>query len=213
MQVRREHPYPRNNIPTSPTSTEPMRDLWMLETSFRGEGRDSSPRSRKICTACAPDINIVTPRCHFLGTFSLLCEIERAYENTETWRCAKHGRLTNRSMKSKTPLCAVRTHRRRWALTQREVATLLGFESRTSVSRIEQGKHVPNLETALALEVVFGVAPREMFPSIFGEIEEQVMRQSLELYEATLQSSKPRERRKRELLEVALKRATSRRGV
>lgn len=116
-------------------------------------------------------------------------------------------------MKRNTPLCSVRTQRRRWALTQREVAVLLGFESRTSVSRIEQGKHVPNLETALALEVIFGVAPREMFPQVFGEIEEQVMRQSLVLYEATLQSSKPRERRKRELLEVALKRATSRQGV
>ena len=69
------------------------------------------------------------------------------------------------------------------------------------------------LETALALEVLFGVAPRLMFPQIFAETEEQVMRQSLVLYEATLQSSKPRERRKRELLELALKRATAQRGV
>ncbi len=116
-------------------------------------------------------------------------------------------------MRRKIPLNYVRTHRRRWALTQKEVAALLGFESRTTVSRIEQGKHVPNLETALALEVLFGVAPREMFSQIFDEIEEQVMRQSLVLYEATLQSSKPRERRKRELLEIALKRATNPRGV
>jgi len=111
------------------------------------------------------------------------------------------------------PQSYVRTQRRRWALTQKEVAALLGFENRASVSRIEQGKHVPTLETALALEVLFGVAPREMFPAIFGEIEEQVMRQSLVLYEATLQSSKPRERRKRELLELALKRATDTKGV
>jgi transcriptional regulator with XRE-family HTH domain len=116
-------------------------------------------------------------------------------------------------MQRRTPLNGVRTHRRRWALTQAEVAALLGFESRTTVSRIEQGKHVPNLETVLALEVLFGVAPREMFPHIFGEIEEQVMRQSLVLHEATFQSSKPRERRKRELLEIALKRATHPKGV
>ena len=107
----------------------------------------------------------------------------------------------------------VRTHRRRWALTQREAAGLLGFEDRAVVSRIEQGKQVPSLETGLALEVLFGVAPSDMFPDIFGEIEEHVMRQALSLYEATIQSSKPRERRKRELLEQALTRATNRQGV
>ena len=115
--------------------------------------------------------------------------------------------------KKKTPLNGVRTHRRRWALTQTEAAAILGFESRSTVSRIELGKHVPNLEVALALEVLFGVAPREMFPQIFDEVEEQVMRQSLVLYEATLQSSKPRERRKRELLELALKRAANPKSV
>lgn len=116
-------------------------------------------------------------------------------------------------MQRKIPLNRVRTERRRWALTQKEVALLLGFESRTPVSRIEQGERVPNLETALALEVLFGVAPRTLFPQVFGEIEEQVMREALTLYEATLQSSKPREKRKRALLELALKRATDVKGV
>jgi DNA-binding XRE family transcriptional regulator len=116
-------------------------------------------------------------------------------------------------MKNTTPHNYVRTERRRWALTQEELAGLLGFESRTSVSRIEQGKYVPNLETALALEVIFGTAPRIMFPVIFGETEEQVMQHAKMLYEASEQSSKPRERRKRDLLEAALKRATAHIGV
>lgn len=116
-------------------------------------------------------------------------------------------------MKNPRPHNYVRTERRRWALTQREMASLLGFESRASVSRIELGKYDPDLETALALEVLFGVAPRIMFPQVFGEIEEQVMCQAVLLYEATEKSSKPRERRKRELLELAVRRATAHQGL
>ena len=112
-------------------------------------------------------------------------------------------------MKNQLPRNYVRTERRRWALTQREVAYLLGFESRTSVSRIELGKCVPDLESALALEVLFGVAPRMMFPHIFGETEERVMRHAKVLYEAALKSTKPRERRKQALFELAVKRATA----
>lgn len=37
-------------------------------------------------------------------------------------------------MKKKPPLNYVRTNRRRWALTQEEVAALLGFDSRTVIS-------------------------------------------------------------------------------
>lgn len=110
-------------------------------------------------------------------------------------------------MQRKIPLNYVRTERRRWALTQKEVADLLGFESRTCISRIEQGKRVPGLESALALEVLFGLAPRSMFPHLYLEVEEDVMSQALHLYEAIEHSTTPRERRKRELLEIALKRA------
>lgn len=111
-------------------------------------------------------------------------------------------------MKRKTPLNYVRTLRMRWALTQEEVADLLGFESGTCVSRIEQGKRVPSLESALALEVLFGVAPKSMFPQLYAETEEGLMQQALVLYEATSHGTTSRHERKREALELALKRAT-----
>lgn len=98
-------------------------------------------------------------------------------------------------------------------MTQREVASLVGFEDRSAVSRIEQGKQVPQFETSLALQILFGVAPSDLFPRIFDEIEEQVMRRALEHFEATIQSSRPREVRKRACLEAALHRATERKGV
>ncbi|MEF8699269.1 MAG: helix-turn-helix transcriptional regulator [Candidatus Accumulibacter sp. UW20] len=112
-------------------------------------------------------------------------------------------------MKTKTPLNYVRTQRRRWAFTQNEVAALLGFESRTCISRIEQGKRVPTLESALALEVLFGEPPKSLFPYIYAEVEDMLMQRAAVLYGGLINSTSPREKRKCELLELALKRATA----
>ena len=110
-------------------------------------------------------------------------------------------------MKTKMPRNYVRTQRRRWAFTQEEVADLLGFESRTCISRIEQGKRVPTLESALALEVLFGEPPKSLFPHVYAEAEEALMQRAAILHEGLINSTSPREKRKCELLECALKRA------
>jgi DNA-binding XRE family transcriptional regulator len=112
-----------------------------------------------------------------------------------------------KNMNSKTPLNYVRTYRRRWALTQVELAALIGIESRTGISRIEQGERLPSLEAALALEVLFGMAPRMMFPLVYAETEEAVMMHAASLHEGTVHSTNPREKRKSALLEDALGRA------
>lgn len=110
-------------------------------------------------------------------------------------------------MKKKPTLNYVRTYRRRWAFTQGEIAALLGFDSRTVISRIEQGKRLPSLESALALEVLFGTAPKSMFPQFFAEVEEALMQRAYLLHEDLTQSTNPRQKRKCELLENALSRA------
>jgi DNA-binding XRE family transcriptional regulator len=112
-------------------------------------------------------------------------------------------------MKSKTPINYVRTLRRRWALTQEELASLAGIESRSSVSRIEQGERLPSLEAALALEVLFGSAPKSIFPHCYAEVEEAVMRKASVLHEGLIHSTNPAEKRKSALLEGALSRATA----
>ncbi len=104
-------------------------------------------------------------------------------------------------MKTKMPRNYVRTQRRRWAFTQEEVADLLGFESRTCISRIEQGKRVPTLESALALEVLFGEPPKSLFPHVYAEAEEALMQRAAVLYEGLINTTSPREKRKCELLE------------
>jgi transcriptional regulator with XRE-family HTH domain len=77
----------------------------------------------------------------------------------------------------------VRTHRLRHALSAEDLAGLLNQRSTTSVSMFENGERLPNLEGALALQVVFGMAPREMFPDFFASVEEAVMLRACALYQ------------------------------
>jgi transcriptional regulator with XRE-family HTH domain len=69
----------------------------------------------------------------------------------------------------------LRTHRKRGGLTQDETAFLLGFQSGTKISRFERLARRPNLETALACQVVFGVPAHELFPGVFAEVENTVI--------------------------------------
>jgi transcriptional regulator with XRE-family HTH domain len=59
-------------------------------------------------------------------------------------------------------------------LTQDEMAFLLGCHSGTKISRFEHLARHPNLETALACQVVFGVPAHELFPGIYAEVEKIV---------------------------------------
>jgi transcriptional regulator with XRE-family HTH domain len=61
----------------------------------------------------------------------------------------------------------LRMHRRRLALGQAEVAMLLGIESASEVSRHEQGRRVPSLDTALAYEAILGAPVAELFSGRF----------------------------------------------
>ena len=68
----------------------------------------------------------------------------------------------------------LKTYRKRGGLTQDEVAFLLGCESGTKISRFEHRARQPNLETAFACQVVFGIPAHKLFPSVFAEVEETV---------------------------------------
>src|ERR1700726_3489861 len=76
----------------------------------------------------------------------------------------------------------VRTHRERHALTVDELGHLTGHVS-SGITKIESGDRLPSLAVALGLQVIFGLAPREMFPDFFGCIEEAVMRRTAALYD------------------------------
>jgi len=69
----------------------------------------------------------------------------------------------------------LRTHRKKGGLTQDEMAFLLGYQSGTKISRFERLARHPNLETAIACQVVFGVPAHKLFPGLFAEVERTVI--------------------------------------
>lgn len=83
----------------------------------------------------------------------------------------------------KDPYSYVRRNRRRWGLTQRELALLLGLSSSSAVSRIERSKRTPSAAALIACSIVFGLSVPELFPLLQQEIEEAVLGMAKELYE------------------------------
>lgn len=100
------------------------------------------------------------------------------------------------------------THRRRWGLTQPELAFLLGWESGAPVSRLEKGLRQPKLATVFALVILFGAEAHELFPALSGEAEDALMRRAYALHERLKGS--PAAGDKLDLLRQALDRARSR---
>ena len=72
----------------------------------------------------------------------------------------------------------LRTYRKRSGLTQEEIAFLLDTQNGATLSRYERLSSTPSLETALALEAVFGVPARELFRGVFAEVETSVIQRA-----------------------------------
>jgi transcriptional regulator with XRE-family HTH domain len=68
----------------------------------------------------------------------------------------------------------LRSNRKRLALSQGEVAFLLGGQSGAKISRYENFTRVPGLETALALEAIYKRAASELFGGLYQKAERKV---------------------------------------
>jgi len=92
------------------------------------------------------------------------------------------------------------SHRKRLALSQDEVAFLLGKHGGTKVSRYERFARTPSLETALALEAVFQTPVRELFGGVYERIEQEVAgRAKVLTYKKELERPNPRSVHRREV--------------
>jgi transcriptional regulator with XRE-family HTH domain len=105
----------------------------------------------------------------------------------------------------------LRTLRRRWGLTQKELAFLIGASGGDHISRVEQLKRLPSLAAAIACIVIFDASPYGLFPGLFEEIEESVLKRATELYNDLQGDPKKSAARKLDFLEEVLKRAQERR--
>lgn len=71
----------------------------------------------------------------------------------------------------------LRSHRKRLALSQPEVAFLLGLRGESKgakVCRDERFVRKPNLDAALAYEAIYGCPVRELFAGLYHQIEREV---------------------------------------
>ncbi|KYK46060.1 hypothetical protein A1D31_33725 [Bradyrhizobium liaoningense] len=101
----------------------------------------------------------------------------------------------------------LRTFRRRWGLTQTELAFLIGIKSSTLVSRFEELKRTPNLSAAFACKIIFDATLAELFPGLFDDVQEAVYLRATELYEELQGSTSKATRAKLDFLEAVLSRS------
>jgi transcriptional regulator with XRE-family HTH domain len=95
----------------------------------------------------------------------------------------------------------LRSCRQRHALTEEDLAFLIDYRSKGTISLIEAGTELPGLSKALALQVVFGMAPKDLFPGFYADVEDAVMRRAKTLYGDLEGDTDPRSAAKRKLLE------------
>lgn len=69
----------------------------------------------------------------------------------------------------------LRMHRKRQALSQEDVAFLVGAASAGTIARYELGRREPSLDTALALQALFGAPVAELFAGRFNKVEQSVV--------------------------------------
>ena len=103
----------------------------------------------------------------------------------------------------------LRTHRKKSGLTQQEVGFLLGFVDGETVGRYERQIRKPTITTTFACQVIFDVAPRELFPGMYEKVETVIIGRVSEL-QARIEPD-PALLWKQEMLKQILERADSRR--
>ena len=83
----------------------------------------------------------------------------------------------------------LRTHRKRSGLSQRELASILGFLSEIQISRHERSVTIPGLLIALGYEAIFRAPISEIFPGLYqtvaASIEERLADMEKNLQQST----------------------------
>lgn len=92
------------------------------------------------------------------------------------------------------------SRRRRYALSEEELANLCGYVSRAAVHRFEQGLRIPTLRFVIACELIFGEHPRHLFPSLYERVEDEVLGHAAKLDAAIRDKKTKTAARQRELL-------------
>ena len=101
----------------------------------------------------------------------------------------------------------LRPLRRRWGLTQRELAFLIGAKTHSAISQIEALKGYPSLAGAIACSIIFDTPPLELFPELHVKMHDKVLSRADELYQQLQGNPSRVTRAKLDFLEEVLARA------
>jgi transcriptional regulator with XRE-family HTH domain len=96
----------------------------------------------------------------------------------------------------------LRSHRKRLALSQDEVAFLLGRVSGAKVCREERFMREPTLATALAYEAIFQMPTRELFAGLYEKVEGEVVERA-KMLQGKIDRQKPSRQADRKVRAVA----------
>lgn len=69
---------------------------------------------------------------------------------------------------------ALRSHRKNSGLSQEDVATLIGVQSPSQVSRHENGEREPDLRMALSYRIVFDAPVKHLLPLLYRDVAQEV---------------------------------------
>ena len=83
---------------------------------------------------------------------------------------------------------------------------MIGTDSPTTISRLEQLKRLPSSTVAFACLVVFDTTALDIFPGLFHEIKREVLERARELYEELQGDNSVATRVKLDFLESVLAR-------
>ena len=81
---------------------------------------------------------------------------------------------------------------------------------RSHISRVERGKRKPKIDIVIGSEVLFGLMPQHLFPTLYADIEESVLARAATLYEKLDKEENKIAERKKMLLTDAMNRAVNR---
>lgn len=72
----------------------------------------------------------------------------------------------------------LRSYRKTFGLSQREVGRLLGSGQGSSVCRYERFQTMPSLRTAIAYEVIFKASLSDILPDLYAEVKDAIGRRA-----------------------------------
>lgn len=102
----------------------------------------------------------------------------------------------------------LRTLRKRSGLSQRELAFLLRISS-AMLSKLERLERRPTASVVIAAEIIFGASSRDVFPSLYEQVEAEIMQQAAILYERLETQRNERSKEKCRLLLNMIQRVPS----